>query len=326
MVRFKIVKLTFQSPLHIGRGLGEAYDTAEKTMHSDTISGALASTFCLLHPREDPLTFMKTFKVSSAFPFIEDHFFLPRPLTRMDLSLSGNEKYEHKKILKKVEYVEVSLWSLLVSGDKIEVPSENLSSGGKFLYADKVSGKEPYKDALQQRVTVPRDGGNATPYFIERRYFNENAGLFFLLDTNDEHLEKIKDVLEHLKDVGFGTDKSVGNGQFSFGISEIEIAVSEGFPKRMLISLACPEKHEISTEMLRKSSCLLSRRGGFIAGTSMDQFRHLRKRSVYMFLEGSVFPMGDFLGKIENVRPTWNDELLHNVYRDGRAFFLPVNI
>jgi len=32
------------------------------------------------------------------------------------------------------------------------------------------------------------------------------------------------------------------------------------------------------------------------------------------------------LGKIENVRPTWNDELLHNVYRDGRAFFLPVNI
>ena len=48
MARFKIVRLEFRSPLHLGRGLGEAYDTAEKTLHSDTLSGALTSAFCML--------------------------------------------------------------------------------------------------------------------------------------------------------------------------------------------------------------------------------------------------------------------------------------
>ena len=326
MASYKIVRLNFRSPLHIGRGLGEAYDTAEKTLHSDTISGALTSVFCTLHPGEDPLKFIKSYRVSSAFPCINDHLFLPRPLIKIDLSLSGEDEYLQKKRLKKIEYVELPLWQKLVSGVKIEVSENNLSSGGRFLFKEEGKGGEPFKDDLQQRVSVSREGGDSKPYFVDRRYFAENAGLYFLLDTDDLNVGLLKEILEHLKDIGLGTDKSVGNGQFCYKISEMDLEMPDNFPRQMLISTACPQKNEISEEMLKRSSYLLTLRGGFIAGTSMNQFRHLRKKSVYMFLEGSVFPFGDFNGKIENVRPEWNDNLLHPVYRDGRAFFVPVNI
>ncbi|HOF56641.1 MAG TPA: type III-A CRISPR-associated RAMP protein Csm4 [Prolixibacteraceae bacterium] len=326
MARFKIVRLEFRSPLHLGRGLGEAYDTAEKTLHSDTLSGALTSAFCMLCPDKDPLIFMKSFKVSSAFPFVDEHFFMPKPLTRVNLSFSEGDGYEQKKKIKKIEYFEIPLWQHLISGSKIVVSENNLSSGGRFLFNKENIGVEPFKDELQQRVTVSRDRGDSKPYFVDRRHFSEKAGLFFFLDTDDNNVLLIRKILDYLKDIGFGTDKSVGNGQFSHEISSIDLETNNNYPKQMLISLACPSKDEISRDILKGGSYLLTRRGGFIAGTSLNRFRHLRKKSVYMFQEGSIFPIGNFEGKIVNVRPEWNDSSLHQVYRDGRSFLIPVNI
>jgi len=326
MARYTIVKLIFHSPLHIGKGLGDAYDTAEKALHSDTISGALTAAYCMLFPGEDPLRFMNLYKLSSAFPFYKGNYFLPKPLTKINICLSVDEEYEYKKKLKKIEYIEIPLWQKLILGYPLEIKKENLSKSGRFLCLGAAPQGEPFKDELHQRVTVPRDGGDAVPYYLDRRFFAENAGLFFILETDGNTLDIIKKSLDYLKDIGFGTDKSVGNGQFHFEISSIEIELPTLSTRQMLLSLSCPERNDISTDMLKASSYLLMKRGGFIAGTSMNQFRHLRKKSVYMFVEGSVFPAKHFSGKIENVRPEWNDEELHPVYRDGRAFFLPVNI
>jgi len=326
MARYKIVKLNFTSPLHIGRGLGEAYDTAEKTLHSDTISGALASVFCTLNKEADVIGFMDKFRVSSAFPYMDDICFLPKPLVKTRLSIEDEDDYLQKKKLKKIEYIESSVWQEVISGREVKVRKEQLSVNGKFLFAQKAPEKMPFKDEVQQRVTVPRFGGESKPYYLDRRFFAVNSGLFFFVSTDSDTEKLIDKLLGFLGSTGFGTDKSVGNGQFEYEFSEIDLQVPEGSPKSMLLSLACPLREELSVDILEKSTYQLVNRGGFIAGTSENQFRHLRKKSLYMFTEGSVLGLPEMKGKIENVRPAWNDSLLHPVYRDGRAFCLPVNI
>ena len=61
--------------------------------------------------------------------------------------------------------------------------------------------------------------------------------------------------------------------------------------------------------------------GGGYCRYQLNRFRHLRKKSVYMFQEGSIFPIGSFEGKIVNVRPEWNDSLPG--VPCGRSFLIP---
>ena len=169
-------------------------------------------------------------------------------------------------------------------------------------------------------------GGDALPFYFERRYFNTGCGLYFIYEVSKDLENRFKTLIQWLGNTGFGTDKSVGNGMFNVEFSEIEIFESTNASRLMTLSLLCPKKEELNGEMLGKSNYALVQRGGFIAGTTVDEFRHLRKKSIYMFTEGSLFSSDHLSGKIENVRPVWNDKLLHPVYKDGRAFTIPVNI
>lgn len=323
---FRIVKLKFTSPLHLGKGVGDAYDTSERLLHSDTLSGAVVSTLLLTNPAADAPEFMAKYRISSAFPYMGTSFFLPKPAVRSSIRIDDSDDYGQKKKVKKIEYIESSLWQDLVKGNELNISSGMLSKNGKFLFCDKAPKELPYTDLVQQRVLVPRAGGDSKPYYLERRYFHEDAGLYFFLNTDAETADQILALLNILGDTGLGTDKSVGNGQFECGLSELELNLPEDTGKSMLLSLACPLKEETDSDMLRKSSYQLVQRGGFISGTSRDEFRHLRKKSIYMFTEGSVISRGKLEGKIENLRPEWNDHLLHPVWRDGRAFVVPVNL
>jgi len=326
MGKYRIVKLHSFSPLHIGRGLGDAYDIADKTLHSDTLSGAMASVYCLLNTNPDVPAFMNRYKLSSAFPFVNNHFFLPKPLVRMNVEFGNVDLYTQKKKLKKIEFIEYSLWQRLICGEKIVAMKEWLSADGRFLFDGIAIEQSPYIDHLQQRVFVPRNGGDSVPYFLERRYFSSDAGLYFLLDVDPDFEPQLEQILDTLGSIGLGTDKSVGNGQFQYEFGALEIDLPAASDHVVLLSLTCPDKQEISGEILQKSAYQLSSRGGFIAGTSKNQFRHLRKRSLHMFIEGSVLAVSDIKGLIRDVTPTWNDQELHPVYRDGRAFALPVNM
>ncbi len=62
-----------------------------------------------------------------------------------------------------------------------------------------------------------------------------------------------------------------------------------------------------------------------MAGSSVSEFQRLRKKSVYMFDEGSVFPtMCNLKGTIVDLTPIWNDPKMHKVYRSGKPFTLPI--
>jgi len=66
-------------------------------------------------------------------------------------------------------------------------------------------------------------------------------------------------------------------------------------------------------------------RGGYMAGSSIPRFQHLRKKSIYAFSEGSVFfTTKELTGKIADLRPDWDDPKMHPVYRSGLAFSIKI--
>ena len=325
MASFKVLKMHFTSPLHIGKGLGDHYDSGGDILHSDTISGALASAFCQMAGGTDPALFMNSYRVSSAFPFTGDQYFLPKPPVKLQLEFIGGNSYTQGKRLKKIEFIDSLIFADLADGKSVTIAESQFSSDGRFLFSP---GKNilPYFDEVMQRVVVPRTGGDATPFYFERRFFNKDCGLYFIYETDRVSEKNFISAISWLQHSGFGTDKTVGNGQFDAVFTEMEIPVVKNPGKIMSLSLWCPKKEELSGKMLSLSSYSLIQRSGFLAGTTSDRFRHLRKRSIYMFTEGSLFATDQLAGKIENLRPVWNDENLHPVYRDGRAIYLPVNL
>ena len=93
----------------------------------------------------------------------------------------------------------------------------------------------------------------------------------------------------------------------------------------MLLSLYIPTEDELKCIDLENSSYELLLRGGFISGSEEVKFRHLRKKSVYMFNVGSVITSSKSLeGAIVDLMPEWNDEKMHAIYRSGRPFVVPM--
>lgn len=326
MKTFYCVKLNFTSPLHLGRGIGETYDTGSKLLHSDTISSALASARVQLFGDKNLKDFLESFKVSSAFPFYKNHFFFPKPMIKLNLEIENQNEHLQNKSLKKIEFVEQPVFEQLISNAKVTVPELFFSENKKYLWSEEPAIQHIIKTEVQQRVTIPRDGqGDSKPYYVERLFFNENAGLFFLVETeNRQTFHEIEVSLKYLEDTGLGTDRTVGNGFFKSEISNLKLTVPEDGNYSMTLSLFCPLKEELESVLHQDTAYLLEKRGGFIAGASLEQFRHLRKKSVYMFKEGSVFNGNTLTGKVLNLRPQWDDEKLHPVYRSGMPVYIPV--
>lgn len=325
MSSYKIVKLKFISPLHIGKGLGDHYDSAGNLLHSDKVSGAIASAYCHLKGDSKIVSFINSYKVSSAFPFKGECHYFPKPLANLNFEIEGGNSYEKNKKLKKIEFIDFRLFSYQALGNKSAIKLEQFSNDNKFLsFEGKLSA--PYIDEIEQRVVVPRTGGDATPFYFERRFFSSDSGLYFIYEVEDKYLSDFQNSVRWLGNSGFGTDKSVGNGQFEPEFTKIEINETEDTNCLLTLSLYCPEKSEIESGILNNSFYSLVQRGGFIAGTTNDRFRHLRKKSIYMFAEGSIFKTDQLIGKICDVKPDWNEDNLHPVYRDGRAIYLPIKI
>jgi CRISPR-associated protein Csm4 len=324
MATYRIIKLYFTSPLHLSRGQTEEYDRAAPMLHADTISGALASAFTALFPDEDVKEFMHSYKVSSAFPFSTETLLFPKPMTRLPVNENTHDLGFAKKI-KKTEYVDQKLFEAILNMQEIELESAHFY--GNMMVSKKSASFPFYKKDVQQRVMVPRSGdGDSVPYYIERTWFKEGTGLFFLVEVGDNE-QQLKSCMHFLADSGLGTDKSVGNGQFKLSepiIEEIDLKVPEKSDMQLNLALYCPVKTEISLAFLENSSYNLELRGGFLAGSSNDKIRHLRKKKVYMFSCGAVFPANELKGKILDLSPEWDSEDMHPVYRDGRGFFIPI--
>jgi CRISPR type III-A-associated RAMP protein Csm4 len=179
------------------------------------------------------------------------------------------------------------------------------------------------------RVTIPRQGGDATPYYIERIFFNKYSGLFFIAQfDNDEIKNYVISALLYLSDEGIGTDRHVGNGLFKFEEDKIDFEpITSDYA--INLSLYCPSA-EIVKNIINDDNVAYEviTRGGWI---TTPEYNTLRKKYIRMFKEGSMLKIKNTTdGRIVNISPD-NSKLpekaknIHPIYRVGKSIFLSVN-
>ena len=324
MAAYTLIKLKEMSPLHMGTGK-ENYDFSASHLHSDTLSAALAA-MKVRHGGENGVKeFMNSFVISSAFPYMGDHFFLPRPLGKIEVEFYDCDEYISRKKLKSIKFIEQDLWKKLVAGEKVVASISQLING--FLLSNVEDFKQPYKSAVHQRVTVPRaDEQDAEPFFFDWTFFEKNAGLYCLVDATGTTLNELKRLFKLLGEYGIGTDKNVGGGKFTIETQSFVMPDISEAHNQMLLSLYIPTEDELSFIDLENSRYELCQRGGYMAGSQENDFWHLRKKSVYMLGVGSILKTTAVLkGKVVDLQPTdYNDSRMHPVYRSGKPFVVPV--
>ena len=321
-----IIMLTNLSPLHIGTGKENRYDFSATDLHSDTLSAALAALRWQQGNTDDITEFLHSFSLSSAFPFRDNIYFLPKIRGKINVKVTLKKEQSYCKQLKKIKYIDKTLWCELIQGNEITIDESQLK--GDYLFKENTVFELPFKSQVSQRVSVPRaNNENVTPFFFNWTYFHEKAGLYCLTDAKDEKFEELMTLFKLLGETGLGTDRNIGGGKFKVISGTLDLPDIPDANQTMLLSLYIPTEEEITKLSLKTANYELLLRGGYMAGSCEESLRHLRKRSIYMFNVGSLFPMTGLLtGKIVNLAPTWNDERMHPVYRSGRPFYIPVKI
>lgn len=326
MKTYNVIRLKFLSPLHIGAGK-ENYDFSASELHSDTLSAAIAAIKAEQGAGADEIArFLSAFSLSSAFPFVGTTYYLPRLAGRM--ATTGIETEKLRKQLKRIKYIASGLWSEYVQSAVMHV-QESWMHGAYLLPTGNQhdpSFVEPFVNQVHQRVGVPRDHQtDPQPFFFEWRFFQAAAGLYCMTDAQGALFDEICRLFRALGEAGLGTDKNIGGGHFTVETDTIGLPEVRDANATALLSLYLPTPGELASLDLGSSRYNLILRGGYMAGSSVHSVRHLWKKSVYMFTEGSVFPtLSPLTGTVADMQPKWDQSTMHPVYRSGRAFTLPI--
>ncbi len=328
--KFKVYKLHFTTPLHIGDARND-YSISLKTYQSDAMYAALTSCLAKVG-KEIPKDGDLGFTISSLFPFYQKNendkpvYFLPKLLKQ---KLPKLEDIGNAKKVKKVSWLDISYFEKLIGGITLFENGTDLEHiKGDFLTASIIES-EFISSQVSQRVTISRDlSEDAKPFYMDRIYFKEKSGLYFIASGDTKLLDGALEVLQH---EGIGTDRNVGNGYFTFKPDEIEIDLPESnFISNL--SIFCPESETQLNEMLNDKDVAydFTKRGGWITTTPHNS---IRKNTVHMFTPASVFKASktstdiDIKGKIVDLNPSQSYlGIEHPIWRNGKSIFIPVKI
>lgn len=340
-MNISIVKMRFNRPIHISKGKVDTYESSDNIIRSDTIHAALFVSALQLYGVEEAHIIKDEVTVSSAFPFTGEIYWLPRPKSFQP------DNMEHRKYLKKKKFVTIDQF-------------KKIAQGGNVQIEDLLKWKDPevWKSEITQRVLIDRVNHRSMPFYLERMFplskyddspgrsynqisfpFHKEMGLYFIMASTNE-ISWIEYVIKFLGENGIGLQKNLGNGTFEYEIIKNNSVIyfdSIGDSKYWInLSLFRPTYEDVnsSTFRLDRSYYSLIKRGGWIANPSNTKFLSLRKKSLMMFEEGSVFFIEGksksngvvVYGDVLNVRPDWNDIELHPVWRSGRSIMLPIQI
>lgn len=334
MTKFKIYKLHFTSPLHIG-DRHEDDGNSLKTIHSDTLYAALLACLAKIGhpiPEDGDLGFV----ISSLFPYFQRSkeskpvYFLPMPMRARPIELKD---VSMAKKVKKVQWVDATLYESILIG---EVFSDNYLTyiqesylANEQLPEDVNGSKEFVKSEVSQRVKIVSRTGeeDAEPYYVDKVLFKYESGLYFIVQGNTDMLEK---ALKLLSIEGIGTDRNVGFGFFDYSNDELSIELPKQANHQVSLSLLIPESRDQLYSLMDSEHVAydFTRRGGWI---TTSPYTTLRKNAIYGFLPGSVFCMKDddcsVIGKIVDLKPEIGDMTPdHPIWRNGKAIMLPMYI
>jgi CRISPR-associated protein Csm4 len=322
---FDCVKLHFNTPLHLSRGR-EQYDEGTTMLHSDSLIAALFTAACQLGANpEEVLSMFDNIRISSAFPFHGNEYFFPKPMVQLPFDLLDSEKLNQSKTKKKIRFIGKSWFEKLLDNFDDNIQKNKHIHHTAFLTDQSIG--TIFKTDVVQRVTIAPDySEDARPFYIERLHFGNISGLFVLVESSDVYARNLfQGAFRLLGDLGIGTDRSVGNGFFTPTFESLTIKLPDAAAYQCALGLYLPDETELDEPFLIDSSWNLVKRGGFISGAeNIDHFT-LRKKSVYMFDVGSVFPNRLLKGKRVDLQPFGYD-IKHSVWREGRPIFLPIII
>ena len=208
------VKLRFTAPLHLSRGR-EQFDESAQTLHSDTISAALfVAARQLGAPEPEVLDMLNKVRLSSAFPFLGEEYYFPKPMAPLPFQLKDTPTEKQGKPFKKIRFLGKSWFERAIQGEEAWIDKDKHLAQGEYL-TDMPGGSMLQKNVTQRVQIQPDQLGDSKPYYIERLFFTENAGLFVLAEWMDNNAKELfHRSFRLLGDLGIGTDRSVGNGFF----------------------------------------------------------------------------------------------------------------
>lgn len=177
--------------------------------------------------------------------------------------------------------------------------------------------------------------------FLSKPDEDKQAGLYFIIKfpkpVDEKLVQRLKLALDLLGEEGLGGERSSGAGRFKPNwINEEEkefekdwknilnpSEVNKNKPNYCLISLYW--QNSLPDGLLDESAAYeIQERGGWIV--SPFSGRQLRRQSLRMFTEGSVFPCSP-LGELADVTPKEFHKYpdTHKIYRSGISFSLSIN-
>lgn len=306
----KIVKLSFQGPVHFGGG---RLSGGEPTCDAATLFSALYIEALRTGDADALLAAAKAgdFALSDAFPFTKGALYLPKPMVKpgtFDAERSdAAQDSRERKANKKLGYVSIQSFVSYLGGSFDAVRElENFKLGKAFL---------------QTKVNLLHSrGDDAEPYHVGGYSFEPGAGLYFLVKSPFP----VEPLLEQLSYSGLGGKRSSGFGRFSFVVKsagtlgELVNARPRG-RSAVLLSTAAPTSGELSDKLLNGARYRLVRRGGFVQSTTHAESPQ-KKRDFYLFAPGSMFDTR-FDGDVFDVNITPG---AHPVYRYARALWMEV--
>ncbi|MBW1778621.1 MAG: type III-A CRISPR-associated RAMP protein Csm4 [Deltaproteobacteria bacterium] len=319
---FLICRLAFKSGLHLGTREG-ALEGTEPVAHSDTLYSAFLNGYRYLYGEKELerlialfLEEKKPFLFSSAFPFWKGVDYLPVPKNQIP----------RDKESKKIEYVDTLAFSRMLQGESLEdLRTEKMFRCIPAMDEDTEDGeKYPWKIQEAPRVGLDRRFNHpGDRYFhCSEAFFVLDAGLYFLIQVNDNtSIERIFGVWNLMADEGIGGDRSVGKGLFHYCVpGEFSLEVPDDADGQVLLSLYYPADSEL--DGIQKAYYTLIPRRGYVFSPAGQS---LRRKSVMMFTEGSVFPAPPFYhGLFLDVTPDLFQA--HRVFRAGTALSIPCRL
>ena len=326
-----IIRLDFQSPLHVGTDESLiGIEGVRTTIHSDTVFSGMINVWARLQAnrvrRNMPdvgevisrfASGEPPFGLSSCFPYSHCDYYLPRPMTPPDELYNPSNRWKYGKLIKEQEFLHYSSFRKWCAGEDV--------------LAD-IAGGAPrmYEQVIVPRVRVDRAGARPQLFHCGMVYFRQECGLYFLLEVlDDEWLGHIDLALRLLGECGIGGERSTGCGRFTHKLvediesqSEWRDIFSNGDDDYCLLSLYYPLESE--WDMFQNSQQELAYgivpRRGWVFSSAVGM--QVKRQSCNMLGEGSVVPEKP-VGGLAKVTPCGFPG--HEVYRYGYAMSVPIH-
>ncbi len=307
-MNYKLYKFQFNGAVHFGK---QNLDEGESSCCADTIFSALCQE--AVRMGEDTLEYFcacvreEKLLLSDAFPYMENTYFVPKPMKRLELQRDNSDSII-KKAYKKLKYIPVDLLETYLQGNFDVMNAHDFHLFGHFE---------------MKTAAAVRGETETVPYRIGSYYYNPGNGLYLIVGYQDEKLlELAEELLERLSYSGIGGKRASGFGRFQLILGKMPSGLCRRLERTgenyMTLSVSLPREEELETA-LAGAEYLLLKRSGFVASERYAP-EQMRKKDLYVFQAGSCFPE-KFHGDIYDVSDTCGR---HPVYRYAKPMWMEV--